>query len=526
MRGAAIMLAGGLAAGCSSSATRFDHGLDGLFTASTKNQRSIISPPASQPYPGDQVAATSPARSAVEPVAVSSVQRSSLPPANGAGMSSSSPAPAIASAQSQRPALAPALAPAPDQQHSARGSMLDDTVTGGVPPVQQAAMRPDAPAQPAAAHQGWGGQGTEVTIREGETLYNLSRRFGVPVDAIMRANNLANANSIAAGQKIVIPSYAYSNSAPISAPDANPDVAAAKSSRGTKFDVPSDRVPTPGRAPEKNLAVLPQGPKTDERDAGQGATAAPRNAAAPAADPNSYTVVAGDSLYAVARKTGSTTQAIMQANNLSSPVLRIGQRLVIPAGAQAQPATQVAAAQPKQADPVTTGATQSRPTAASAEARPGAEPAAYTPPRRADAVIEEAEQTAAVAPGATGIGKMRWPVRGRVISGFGAGSGSAGNDGIDIAVPEGTPVRAAENGVVIYAGNGLKEFGNTVLVRHEDGLVTVYGHNGELNVNRGDKVRRGQEIARSGMSGATDTPKLHFEVRKNSAPVDPSKYLE
>jgi hypothetical protein len=76
MRGAAIMLAGGLAAGCSSSATRFDHGLDGLFTASTKNQRSIISPPASQPYPGDQVAATSPARSAVEPVAVSSVQRS------------------------------------------------------------------------------------------------------------------------------------------------------------------------------------------------------------------------------------------------------------------------------------------------------------------------------------------------------------------------------------------------------------------------------------------------------------------
>jgi murein DD-endopeptidase MepM/ murein hydrolase activator NlpD len=119
---------------------------------------------------------------------------------------------------------------------------------------------------------------------------------------------------------------------------------------------------------------------------------------------------------------------------------------------------------------------------------------------------------------------MRWPVRGRVISGF--GSGGKDGDGIDISVPEGTPVKAAENGVVIYAGNGLKEFGNTVLVRHEDGLVTVYGHASSLQVTRGQKVKRGQEIALSGMSGTTDSPKLHFEVRKNSAPVDPKSFLE
>ncbi len=86
--------------------------------------------------------------------------------------------------------------------------------------------------------------------------------------------------------------------------------------------------------------------------------------------------------------------------------------------------------------------------------------------------------------------------------------------------------RAAENGVVIYAGDGLKEFGNTVLVRHENGLVTVYGHASEINVQRGQKVRRGEEIAKAGMSGSADTPKLHFEVRKDSAPVDPSGYLE
>ena len=87
-------------------------------------------------------------------------------------------------------------------------------------------------------------------------------------------------------------------------------------------------------------------------------------------------------------------------------------------------------------------------------------------------------------------------------------------------------MKAAENGVVIYAGNGLKEFGNTVLVRHDNGLVTVYGHASELKVQRGQKVKRGEEIAESGMSGNAKSPQLHFEVRKDSSPVDPSTYLE
>ncbi len=151
--------------------------------------------------------------------------------------------------------------------------------------------------------------------------------------------------------------------------------------------------------------------------------------------------------------------------------------------------------------------------------------AGYTPPKKAEKVIDDDAKDGAAAPNATGIARMRWPVRGRVISGYGSGGGKNG-DGIDIAVPEGTPVKAAENGVVIYAGDGLKEFGNTVLVRHEDGLVTVYGHASELKVSRGEKVKRGQEIAVSGMSGTTDSPKLHFEVRKNSSPVDPTGYLE
>jgi len=188
--------------------------------------------------------------------------------------------------------------------------------------------------------------------------------------------------------------------------------------------------------------------------------------------------------------------------------------LKIPAGGKAD----VASAKPSKPDPIVTGTTgPAKPAKAS-------DVAGYTPPKKTEKAIEEAENDGA-APNATGIGRMRWPVRGRVISNYGTGAGKS-NDGIDIAVPEGTAVKAAENGVVIYAGDGLKEFGNTVLVRHENGLVTVYGHASALKVSRGEKVKRGQEIAVSGMSGTTDAPKLHFEVRKNSAPVDPSGYLE
>jgi murein DD-endopeptidase MepM/ murein hydrolase activator NlpD len=135
-------------------------------------------------------------------------------------------------------------------------------------------------------------------------------------------------------------------------------------------------------------------------------------------------------------------------------------------------------------------------------------------------------ETAAVAPAASGIGKFRWPARGQVITGFAKTENGKRNDGIDISMPTGTPIKAAENGVVIYSGDGLKEYGKTVLIRHDDGLVTVYAHADQLQVTRGDKVARGQVIASSGMTGVAKTPRLHFEVRKNASPVDPMNYLE
>ena len=117
--------------------------------------------------------------------------------------------------------------------------------------------------------------------------------------------------------------------------------------------------------------------------------------------------------------------------------------------------------------------------------------------------------------------EFRWPARGRIIQGFKAG----GNDGINISVPAGTSVRAAESGVVVYSGDGLKGYGNLVLIKHPNGFVTAYGNNGELDVKRGDQVKRGQVIAKSGDTGNVNSPQLHFELRKGSTPVDPTSYL-
>ena len=120
---------------------------------------------------------------------------------------------------------------------------------------------------------------------------------------------------------------------------------------------------------------------------------------------------------------------------------------------------------------------------------------------------------------------FRWPAKGRIIAGFGPKTNGQTNDGINIALPEGTPVKAAEDGVVAYAGNELKGYGNLVLVRHADGFVTAYAHAKELLVKRGDPIKRGQTIARSGQTGNVDAPQLHFEIRKGPAPIDPMPHL-
>jgi murein DD-endopeptidase MepM/ murein hydrolase activator NlpD len=251
--------------------------------------------------------------------------------------------------------------------------------------------------------------------------------------------------------------------------------------------------------------------------------ARPLNTPAPPAGPVTanagiHVVAPGETMMSLARLYGKPIRVIATANGLSSDArLRIGQRITIPGVTQAQinskttrPASQAVAAAKPAASPAreTTGQrTASAPPAATASL---AAPAADSP--------NEGEPSA-------GAPSFRWPVRGRVISGFGAKAGGQQNDGINLSVPEGTSVKAAEDGVVAYAGNELKGFGNLVLLRHSSGYVTAYAHASEVLVKRGDRVKRGQIIARAGQTGNVTAPQLHFEIRKGSTPVDPMQFL-
>lgn len=279
---------------------------------------------------------------------------------------------------------------------------------------------------------------------------------------------------------------------------------------------------------------------TPPHNLGQMSSSSSSPGASTAKKNGSYIVQSGDTLYSVSRKTGASVESLKSANGLTDGAIRVGQSLIIPGGHGSEVASSAASpkatpATPESGQTIASSkpSTQSQTAAAQREepvkpansepAKPAAEPAVAN---NSDTTINQAENVAVVAPQATGISKMRWPAQGRILSSFGQKEGSSTNDGIDIMAPEGSSVKAAENGVVIYAGDGLKEFGNTVLVRHENNIVTVYGHNSKILVQRGQKVRRGDEIAKSGMSGNASTPRVHFEVRKNSTPVNPIKYLE
>lgn len=118
-----------------------------------------------------------------------------------------------------------------------------------------------------------------------------------------------------------------------------------------------------------------------------------------------------------------------------------------------------------------------------------------------------------------------WPVSGEIISNFGGPANGERNDGINIATPMGAPIHAAASGTITYSGNELKDYGNLVLIRHEDGYVTAYAHADRLIVSRGDVVSRGQVIGYAGRTGDVSAPQLHFEIRHDTQPVNPKPLL-
>jgi len=265
----------------------------------------------------------------------------------------------------------------------------------------------------------------------------------------------------------------------------------------------------PGQIRPGQRLVIPRYVSTSPKSA-------PTYAAQPKAGGSVHVVKAGDTLMSISRGTGVTVAALAKTNHIdSSKKLSVGDRLTIPQGGH-----QVAAAQPPAAPKV--GEIRTAP------AEKKIKVASAAPAQTVHVAKEEPQTTETVVKAAEPSGAMpsfRWPARGRVIAGFGSKPNGTQNDGINLAVPEGTPIKAADDGVVAYAGNELKGYGNLVLIRHSNGYVSAYAHARELLVKRGDTIKRGQVIAHAGQTGNVTSPQLHFEIRKGSTPVDPTQFL-
>ncbi len=320
-----------------------------------------------------------------------------------------------------------------------------------------------------------------VTVRPGDTVYAVSRRTGVPVRAIIVANGLTPPFLLHPGRTLHLPAQ------------------------------------------------------------------------------RAHTVAPGETLFSLSRRYDQPVGAIASANGLSPPfVIKVGETLVIPtdsdrappvmAVAQGAPRAPTDPAQPapafQPADDPGPPRVLSAPSAT--DVPPRATPSASPSPTGAPSPSPSQSRAPDVAmpppppmpsvsvardavPGSTAPPRagstFLWPVDGDIIGTFGPGRDGLHNDGINIAVPDGTPIRAAENGLVVYAGNEILGFGNLVLLRHADGWMTAYAHASDLHVRRGQTVRQGEVIAAAGRTGSVDRPQLHFEVRREARPVDPRAHL-
>jgi murein DD-endopeptidase MepM/ murein hydrolase activator NlpD len=325
--------------------------------------------------------------------------------------------------------------------------------------------------------------GSPVVLAQGETVNALANRYGVPAEAIYRSNRIANGSVVAPGTRLTIPIYRGAGASPAAAP-ARP--------------APKPAASAPARPAAPKVAVGPAKP------------AEPAKVAASRPEP----------AKPAPAKPEPKVAAPAKPEKPAAPKIADAKQ---PKPEPAKPAARPASAKPEPAKPAQAKAEPAKPAARVADARPAPAAAPAAPPANETKVTRnekpEPQTTGSVAANSP---DFRWPARGRIISGF----RNNGNDGINIAVPEGTPVKAADEGTVAYAGSELKGYGNLVLVRHANGYVSAYAHNGDLKVRKGDSVKRGQTIATSGQSGNVASPQLHFEIRRGSTPVDPSTYLQ
>jgi murein DD-endopeptidase MepM/ murein hydrolase activator NlpD len=466
---AAFMLAG-----CSSSIERFasDYSnpsdADPVYTASVPKIKKIAQRPISQKYVAPKYVAQNEEVIVQSPISSAPLVK---PKAPAYDYSKAYKAPKLAynNVPAQPNYAAPAYK-APVYKQPNFSTTTEETVADSAPDVQAPAVAAKPKftyKQPAAV-----ASGAQVTVGPGMTLYGIAKANHMTVQQLAEANHLKAPYTVSQGQQLRIP--------------------------GAHVAALADA------AKQKSVSL-----------AQEEQTTAP--IAKPVKAGGSYTVASGDTLFSIGRKYGVSPFTIADLNKLPhNKALALGQSLKIPSGANAS----IAQVEPPKAEDAIASDASSAQTAIAET--PAKKPGALTLPNETPT---EPIATAATPVDAGSNLALRWPLKGKVISGFGAKPNGLKNEGINIAVPEGTNIQAADGGVVAYAGNELKGYGNLVLVRHAGGYVTAYAHASQLLVKRGDTVKRGDVIAKAGQTGAVQSPQLHFEVRKGATALDPNKFL-
>jgi len=320
-------------------------------------------------------------------------------------------------------------------------------------------------------------QEARVRVRRGDTLYAISRRQGVPLRALIKANGLKPPYRLAEGRELRVPRSRY------------------------------------------------------------------------------YVVGEGDTVYRLSRRFGLPPKRIIRVNRIKTAgyTLYPGQKLLLPKAGEAPkrriaktavartlqpshtrqdraPAQTHAMALPREVvkapEIVERKSAAKKPKIVKERPAKVQKASIPEPPPAATPPASPKKRTASLTTPPTRAGGFVWPVDGKLLSSYGSKGGGLYNDGINIAASLGAPVRAVESGVVAYAGNELKGYGNLLLIRHEGGWVSAYAHTSRILVSKGQKVRRGQTIANVGQSGAVDKPQLHFELRRGPDAVNPLQHLK
>lgn len=444
--------------------------------------------------------------------------------------------------------------------------------------VPTTAQRPVATAQPPATPAKPAVEMVKHVVGPTDTVYSLAGKYESSASAILKQNNMRAVSDIRAGQVLVIPAHSHPRTSlldqmkqALAAPQPKPLPVAGQTAQAAAASTDMAAIEPAAGPAVASLAPVAGGMSPDTKAVASTLVAAESGDEIAVV---SHKVEQGETIYRISRTYGASVLDIMAANEFETPQdLKYGTLVRIPVKAGTQAAEAAAKTEPA-AGPVVSPAALQAPKPVEAVVTAKAEEvkevasvkADDTQPveenEKVDRVEETAQKTAAVPAeqteeaeksadvkaakpqvasvaddlkaemkrgqvdpvAARSEGKV-WPVKGKILRRFGQDGDGATHTGINIAVPPGTPVLATDTGTVLYADEGLKTYGKLVLLRHKDGTVSAYAHNGHLLVRKGETVKKGQVIAMSGASGNVDVPQLHFELRQHASAVDPMRVL-